>query len=265
MTSTRALTLAAALVAFAALALVAVPRAAHATPPPFALVVAGAPGGAPVARAVAPRQAPTATTPATATLAPTVTVTPLAVTATPRPGFTLTIEAAIRTATAARFAASGTLAAATMTALARGTAVLTNTATTTATATITFTPGVTTTATTTPTLPPVWGVDALCRCHVPPYPPGSPECEQLKAEYVRDVLRAWASQTALARGTDTPTPLPSETPVPTATPSVTPRSTDEPTPSPAPTWTPHVIVVTATPAPRHRALLPMVIARRPRR
>lgn len=146
------------------------------------------------------------------------------------------------------------------------------TPTATVTATIRPTRTVAPTPTITPTLAPEWGVDALCRCHVPPLEPGSPECERLKAEYIRDVLRAWASQTALVRGTDTPTPTATDTPTatlsPTATlrPTLTVAPTEEPTPSPAPTWTPRVVVVTATAPPIvRRAWLPFAFLRRPRR
>jgi len=174
---------------------------------------------------------------------------------------TATLEAARMTATAARIATSGTLAAATLTAEAE------------ASATMTVTPGVTTTATATPTLAPEWGVDRICECHVPPLAPGSPECERLKAAYVATIVAAWATQTALARGTDTPTLPPSVTPSPTLVPpsaTPTPLPTDEPTPTPAmpPTHTP---TVTLTPWPDActaggrtscRVLLPFAYLRR---
>ncbi|MEO8084086.1 MAG: hypothetical protein ABI780_09710 [Ardenticatenales bacterium] len=133
------------------------------------------------------------------------------------------------------------------------------------------------TSTVTPTLAPEWGVDALCACHVPPFPPDSPECERLKASYVATVVSGWASQTTLARGTDTPTAPPTDTATASPSPSATPRPTDEPTPTSAPTWTPiptwtaRVVVVTATPepepstAPRRRLWLPFAYLRRSRR
>ncbi|MCC6618791.1 MAG: hypothetical protein IT341_07095 [Chloroflexi bacterium] len=146
------------------------------------------------------------------------------------------------------------------------------------TATVTATLTITPTSTITPTLGAEWGVDALCRCHVPPLDPGSSECERLKLEYIRDVIRAWGSQTAAARGTDTPTPTasdsPTGTPTSTASPSSTPAPTLEPTPTtvpsptptPAATQTPHVVVVTATPPPIvRRAWLPFAYLRRTQR
>lgn len=188
--------------------------------------------------------------------------------------FPATVRAATTTATAAFIAMSGTATAYIATALA-GTATARAITTT---PTITFTPGVTTTPTITPTLPAEWGVDALCACHVPAFPPGSPECERLKAEYVRDVLRAWASQTALVAS---PTPTPSDTPTPTVTPSQTPTAaptatrTDEPTPTvrtvgtstqlPTVSHTQTPWIVTATPPPTWRAWLPFVAVWRRRR
>lgn len=144
------------------------------------------------------------------------------------------------------------------------------TATMTVTMTAPPTPTMGVTATATPTLAPEWGVDALCRCHVPPLDPGSPECLELQRRYVGTLQAAWASQTALARGTDTPTAPPTDVPTPSTTPSATPRPTDEPTPSPAPTWTARVVVVTATSAPspttapRQRLWLPFAFLRRAR-
>lgn len=120
------------------------------------------------------------------------------------------------------------------------------------------------TSTITPTLGPEWGVDALCLCHVPPFLPGSPECERLKAEYVRDVLRAWATQTALAAP---PTPTTTETATPSATATETPSPTA--TATPEPTWTPRPTPTTEeTPTARsaraHRVYLPELILRRRR-
>lgn len=247
MTHARALALAVTLCASAAGMLVCV-RLATASPPlPILRSLGAAPG---------PLQAVTPTHTASATLAATSTLTPPAVTATARPGFTLTIEAARATATYMRLVTSGTLAAATETRAALLTA---------AAPTATATPS-TPTATVTPTLGPEWGLDALCRCHVPPLDPDSAECARLKASAVATIVSGVATVTAFARGTDTPTPVPSLTPTPTVTPSTTPIPTDEPTPPPAPTWTPRVVVVTATPAPVvRRAWLPFTYLRRPRR
>lgn len=169
------------------------------------------------------------------------------------PTFDPTIEAIIRTATAQRLVTSGTLAAATMTALARGTAVLTSTATP--------TPSSTT------TLPPPFGGVDPCVCLTPP--PGPAECADIIATLHAGYREAFASQTALARGTDTATPTATDTP--TATPTAptrtpTPLPTDEPAPTPAPTQTPRVVIVTATPPARSAIWLPFAYIRRaPRR
>lgn len=162
-------------------------------------------------------------------------------------------------------------ATATITVTVPSTATVTATPTDSVTATVVVSPtSVAEPPTPTPTLGPEWGVDQVCLCHVPPLDPGSPECERLKAHYVGTVVAAWATQTALARGTDTPTAPPTETQIPTvaatATPSSTPTTvptatpsrTVEPTPTPGPTQTPWI--VTATPAPiTVRAWLPINI------
>lgn len=143
-----------------------------------------------------------------------------------RTPFTATIEAAIRTATALRAATSGTLAAATMTAEAR--------------------PTVTPTA----TLPPPFSTVDPCVCLTPP--PGPTECADIIATLHAGYRSAFATQTALARGTDTATPLPTATASETATatpsamppPTFTARPTPtvEPTPTtrpaPPPIWLP---------------------------
>lgn len=174
-------------------------------------------------------------------------------TRTPRPVTTATIEAARMTATAARLATSGTVTAqvATWTAEAIASATVTPTATA--------------------TLPPPFSTVDPCVCLTPP--PGPSECADIIATLHAGYRSAFATQTALARGTDTPTLPPSVTPSPTlVTPSGTPTPlpTDEPTPTPAlpPTHTP---TVTLTPWPDActaggrtscRVLLPFAYLRR---
>lgn len=264
MTRSLSLAISAALLDVALFAVVGL-ALVHAAPPSAAPVMLG---NAPVSMSHYGAYVTTGTLTATLTTTPTM-----------RPTFDATIQALIRTATAVRLATSGTLVSATETRAALLTAAaptvtptqpVSPTYTLTPTATITFTPGVTATirptrtvapsATPTPTLPHEWGVDALCRCHVPPLPPG-PDCERLKALYVRDVLAAWATQTTLARGTDTPTPavrpsltVPTVTSPPTPAPSATRTATDEATPTAA-----------ATAGHGGVVFMPMLIVRRPRR
>lgn len=195
--------------------------------------------------AVAASAALSGTATASATLAASATLSPATATATRtrRPVTTPTLEAARMTATAARIATSGTLAAATMTAAAERTA----------------------------TLPPPFSTVDPCVCLTPP--PGPSECADIIATLHAGYRSAFATQTALARGTDTPTLPPSVTPSPTlVTPSgtptplptveATPTRAMPPTHTPTATLTPWPDACTAGGRTSCRVLLPFAYLRR---
>lgn len=178
----------------------------------------------------------------------------------PTRDFPATVRAATTTATAAAFAQSGTATAYIGTALA-GTATA-RAITATATATITPTIVATITPTTTATLPPAFGTVDPCSCLRPT--PDITECASIIATLYAGYGQAFASQTALARGTDTATPTASATA--TDTPTATP--TPEP-PTAAPTATrtaTRTVEPTPTLRPRWRVYAPFAYTyRRPRR